>query len=910
MKRLTNQRVTSLRPLALAMATLFSQALIAQDQNEEEQSAIEEIVVTGSYRASLSQAVDMKRLNPAISDSLIATDIADFPDQNLAEALQRIPGVAIERDKGMGTKVNVRSLGVEYTHTTINNVSTSSGSGGRDVNFDIFASELIQSVTVKKSPLASDEEGGVAGVVAINTAKPFDYQGNRYVANLQAAYNDLSEKTDPRYSFLISQNKNDKFGFLVSFAAEDRTVRTDQADTAEFKTLGTVVEDAYDITYEKAINNGLSDAQAEQLASQARSQAIPQGVSEDVLYAENIRDDIMLNAQEKWGVTTALQYRPNTQMLWTLDVMAGNFKGKEDDYMFGSWTGDVTRAYDLTIDNNNIITKGSFDNAQHEFKSYDRYRDEDYHQASLNFDWDINQWQIKTLLGYSGAQRSYQRTQAKWTNYAAITQEYTDNGMIRYSSDLDLANDVEEYSFVFWDFDNTKTEDQKYVGQADVIRDMALASLPSLTTIQFGTRYSEKSMDYDHGWTEVKGETVYQGEGGRQYTSEEWVGTPLPVDQIVSVNTLIPGGDYMQDMPGKFDAWMAVPNAWAREQYYVDGLTPNYFFNDHFRVDEDVLALYAMADFDFDIGRFPAALNVGGRYIRTEQQSYGYQNVDGEWSTEPVMFEANYNDFLPSLNLAVDLTDDILLRFSAAKVMTRASLGQLSGKRNISTNDKTIDMGNPQLNPLRATQADIALEYYADEDTFFAITAFYKDLKSFITEAKIGTTDYQGEEFEVYSFVNGKGSSIRGAEIIAQFPFTHFSSALQGFGVNANYTWVDSSNGHISDIGLEVPMFGLSKQSYNATLYFEKADFDFRLSYNFKGESVQNLEDNLYPVYRDDYGQFDLSAGYQIHENVKLTTQVINLTDEYISEYQVQPRYPMMYQVSGRRISVGVRATF
>lgn len=912
MKQPKRWTACGLKPAFVAVAAaLGSQGIWAQTAEPAATAAdIENIVVTGSYRESLAQAVDMKRVNIAISDSIVATDIADFPDQNLAEAMQRIPGVAIERNKGMGTKVNVRSLGVEYTHTTINNVSTSSGSGGRDVNFDIFASELIQSVTVKKSPTAADEEGGVAGVVAIQTARPFDYSGTRAIASVEGAYNDLSEKTDPRYSFLISKNQDDKWGMLFSYAAEDRTVRTDQADTAEFKTLGSIRDDAYAITYKQAIAAGQSEAAAVQAAEHARSIALPDDVSPDALYAENVRDDIILNDQEKWGATAAFQYRPTDSLELGLDLMAGNFSGKEDDYLFGSWSGDATRARDLTIDQNGVVTKGTFDNTQHEFKSYDRYRDEDYQQASFTLNWLVDGWTVDALIGYSGAERDYQRTQAKWINFAPLTQQYTDNGMVRSSEGFDLANDVSDYTFKFWDFDNTKVEDDKLVYQADFQKNLQFDALPALVSVHFGSRYSQKSMTHDHGWTEVQGETIYKGEGGRQSTSDEWVGLPLPVDHVVSVNDVIPGKDYMSEISGKFDSWVVIPNAWAREQYYVDGLEPNYFFNDHYQVDEDVLAFYAMADFSFDVADMPVELNLGVRRIDTQQTSFGYQNIDGQWSDAPVQFDADYADTLPSMNLSLSLNDDMLVRFAAAKVMSRASLSQLSGKRNISTNDKTIKMGNADLDPLRANQFDLAFEWYVDEDALFAVTAFYKDLESFITEAKTGTTQYQGEEYEVYSFVNGEGSSIKGAEVIAQFPLSMLSDSLDGFGINANYTRVSSSDGHISDIGLQVPMFGLSEDSYNATLYYEKHGFDARLSYNYKGESVTSLEDNLYPVYRDAYGQFDFSAGYEINEHIKLIAKVINLTDEHISEYMVSPLYPKMLQVSGRRLSLGLRASF
>ncbi|MFZ5728581.1 MAG: TonB-dependent receptor plug domain-containing protein, partial [Pseudomonadota bacterium] len=161
----------------------------AQDQATE----VDEIVVTGSYERSLQQAVELKRENVGFSDSIVATDVANFPEQNLAEALQRMPGVTIERNKGLGTRVMVRGLPSEFTFVTINDLATASGSGGRDVEFDIFASEIIQQVTVQKSPTAADEEGGIAGSINIRTARPFDYSGARLVGTVEGAYNSISE---------------------------------------------------------------------------------------------------------------------------------------------------------------------------------------------------------------------------------------------------------------------------------------------------------------------------------------------------------------------------------------------------------------------------------------------------------------------------------------------------------------------------------------------------------------------------------------------------------------------------------------------------------------------------------------------------------------------------------------------
>ncbi|MCK5908813.1 MAG: TonB-dependent receptor plug domain-containing protein, partial [Caulobacter sp.] len=230
MNRRTAWLMTSCAAIGLfATTSVQAQATASQDQ-------VEEIVVTGSYRRSLEKAIDMKRENVGFSDSIVATDVANFPEQNLAEALQRMPGVTIERNKGLGGRVSVRGLPAEFTFVTINNLATASGSGGRDVEFDIFASEVVQQVTVQKSPRASDEEGGIAGAINISTARPFDYSGRKLVASAEGAYNSISEKTDPKVAFLASDTWGD-WGGLVSFSAARRTNRTDSNSGINFRPM-------------------------------------------------------------------------------------------------------------------------------------------------------------------------------------------------------------------------------------------------------------------------------------------------------------------------------------------------------------------------------------------------------------------------------------------------------------------------------------------------------------------------------------------------------------------------------------------------------------------------------------------------------------------------------------------------
>ena len=176
---------------------------------------IEEIVVVASYRDRLAASIDLKRRATAFRDSIVAEDIGKFPDLNLAEALQRISGVAISRDNGEGQQVTVRGLGPEFTRVHLNGMSISSsaiggtdqGSRGREFDFDIFPSELFTRIDIEKSPLASQEEGGIAGRMNLRTVKPFDYDGFTVSASGQAGYSELADKTDPRLHALVS-NRN------------------------------------------------------------------------------------------------------------------------------------------------------------------------------------------------------------------------------------------------------------------------------------------------------------------------------------------------------------------------------------------------------------------------------------------------------------------------------------------------------------------------------------------------------------------------------------------------------------------------------------------------------------------------------------------------------------------------------
>lgn len=917
-----NYKKFTISPLCIAVCSALCLPVMAA----EEQESMEEVVVTGSYVKSLEKAIDMKQDSVGFSDSIVASDIAAFPEQNLAEALQRMPGVTIERSKGLGSKVNVRSLPTEFTHVSINGIATASGSGGRDVEFDIFASEIIQSVTVKKSPTAADEEGGIAGNVIINTARPFDYDGKHVVVSAEAAHNSISEEVDPKFAILASDTFGD-WGALVSFSKAERTNRTDSNSGVDFRPLSRWLEKS---------GSDSKQAQSDQAADVlARDTGI---VIQDrfnadetsrVVFLNKVGDRAYLNEQDKWGATAALQYKPSNEFTLSFDAMVGGYDSTEDEYDAAAYSASSSstleqiHSYDsqtLSEHGITVLTDVSYALTQHEFLSKENIHQTDYNQYSVEMDWVIDSWEVHGLIGYSGAEKESDTTNLKHTSYAPTRTRYTPTGGETIASDnpntIDMYNSPETYLFDYYDVDYVEITDDKYAAQLDGTYFFQWQGLPQLTSIQLGLRYTDKSKERNKGDVRVQGPTA----GDSSYKGVR----TLQDSELTTISDLVPGGDYTAD-PGRNLNWSQVSNGYARDFFRYDGFNVPFQESEYYRVDEEALALYAMADFEFTIGGLKSDFNLGLRYIDTDIKSFGYhqvQNADGStgYTTAPISSAGNYSEVLPSTNIKVALSEDLLLRGSYSETFMRPALSDIAYKRTVSLSDFKYRDGNPALKPTFADQWELGLEWYLANGGLLAASYFEKTIEGVVRETLTGVVNDVTKlnadgsldgvyDFDVYQKVNADGSyDVNGLELIAQFPLAAVHQSLDGFGVNANYTSLDNSLTGSSDLGIPTPPEGLADTTYNFTLYFENDTFDARVSYNYKDAYVETIERDMYPVYRDEYGQYDLSIGYQITDDIKVTLKGINITDEETTGYTMDPRFPTMYEMSGRRISLGIRA--
>lgn len=881
---------------------------------------LDSVQVVGSYSRSLEQAVDIKRSNPGFSDSVVATDVADFPEQNLSEALQRMPGVTIERNKGLGTRVNVRGLPSEFTHVSINNLATASGSGGRDVEFDIFASEIIQQVTVQKSPTAADEEGGIAGSVLISTARPFDYPDRKLVASAEGAYNSISEETDPKLSFLASDTWGD-WGALVSFSKAERTNRTDSTSGINFRPMFRFLE--------------ASDPRGSQAAEVLERDAgivVSDRADRDetgrIIFQDKVGDRVYLNDQDKWGATASVQYRPSGNFSLTFDAMVGGYDTTEDEYDAAAYSAssrstlETIHEYDATTLSEHgmvVLRDVSYTATQHEFLSKERINETDYRQYSVALDWGGDSWNIDAMLGYSGAKKTLDYANLKHVAYAPSRTRWTGGSGETIPSDnpdtIDMYDAAEAYLFEAYETALEQVTDDKYAAQVDFNKALDLAFLPALRNVQFGARYTDKSKERHYGELKITG----PGAG-----DTSWVGTRTLADSPLQwVGDIVPGGGYsVKDLD-----WRQVSNDYARGAFRYPGFATPFDEGQYYRVDEDVTSLYAMADLDFDLGGVPLFVNAGVRYADTAVLSSGYhpvQNADGStgYTDSPVSRKGSYSDLLPSLNMSAELSDGLLLRAAASETLIRPALTDIAYKRTASWNSFRFTDGNPDLLPTSARQWEIGLEKYLEIGGLLAASYFHKRIDGIVVNSLTGVVEdvavYNANgtlnghyDFDVYQPVNADGSyEVDGIELIAQFPLDMLHVSLEGFGVNANYTKLDSSLAGESDLGISTPMPGLAENTFNFTLYYDNDRFDARVSYNHKDEYVESIGYNMYPIWRDAYGQLDVSIGYRVTDHIKLSLKGINVTDEETRGYTMDPSFPTMYERSGRRISLGIRADF
>lgn len=881
-----------------SLAAMTAVPAFAQDADEGAVSA-DEIVVTG-FRASLDKALDQKRNSTGAVDVIVAEDIAKFPDQNLAESLQRIPGISIQRDAGEGRAITVRGLGAQFTRVRLNGMetiatSTDGASANRDRAFDfnVFASELFTSLVVHKTASASLDEGSLGAVVDLNTGNPLGgKEGFTAVASVQGRYNDLSKDVDPRLAGLVAWTNADKtFGVSASVAWADYT-------TLE---LG---------------NNSVRWAQApfrsvDGVTCMSGSAFVADPSDECVAVAEAFhpripRYGLVSHDRERLGATASIQFEPTENTKLSIDGLYSTFKETRDEYWGEVLLRSNERGIDVSnyvIDGDNNLISADLDNVYVRTERYSRQSKTKFYQISGRLEQRLTDtFKLNLIGGFSKSK-------------ADIPVETT------------LAFDDTDATGYHYDYSNMKFPLLSFGAGIDDPSSFVLAEFrdrPSYLTNKFKTFAADFDWDVADGFNLLGGGFFRQFDfdtvGYRRdstycsaFTCEDGVGGLPVTSDIADIFELgdagQPSGNTNAWVVPDLDAGTALIDLYGRPAVLQQG--------EQRAVAEKTFGGWLMTEFETEVLGMRLTGNAGVRYAKTKQSSSGF--TSGTFVT----VDRSYDDWLPSFNLNLHPTDNVILRGAIAKVITRPTLGTLSPSASVDQFNFRVTTGNPFIDPYRATTFDLAAEWYFAPGAIASVAFFAKDVESFplgtstqgtydssavpLPPLTPGTPAYNAivlgqdpdRQFEFRTTGNGPGANLKGVELSLQLPFSVFSDSLRYFGVLANATFVKSDVDYsiagplAYDPGQNKlvaqpngdyvqPLLGLAKRAWNATAYYDDGKFSVRASAAWRAgyNDSTSGNNNVFEGYGSSFN-VDASIRYALTDNIELSIEGTNLTDDY-----------------------------
>lgn len=862
-----------LMALAMAGAAAAQEAPAPAAGAAPEDDAVEAVVVTG-FRASLANALDIKRRENDLVDVIKAQDIADFPDLNLAESLQRVPGVSIDRDGGEGRTITVRGLGPDFTVVRLNGLEALATTGGKDssgganrgrqFDFSIFASELFNSVTVRKSTSASNEEGSLGAIIDLQAARPFDFSGPAMSMGAKIGWNDLSRENDPRFTFLASNRWDTgigEIGALISVAYAERKTLEEGSSTGRWENPSVAFNSSTSFPCSGAAYNPVSGPPltcsqiGTVVGGTSPTTPAAAGTANNLWHPRIPRYGRLQYDQKRLGLTGSLQWRPTENSTLSLDALVANFTNNRDETYLEvisfsrSGAGmPQTDVVNFQADDKGHLIKGTFDDVDARVE----YRHDDlkteFNQFTLTYDTKFGEaGHLNMVYGQS---RSIQDNPVQTT--FSFDRYNSDNYSYDYSGNDKLPN-------FNYGFDPTNPANFVYSpsnanGDPSLLRMRPSKAVNTFKTFRadvdyqildgFKLRYGGDYKEYGFSSWEQRLYSRNLASTGTTFTAEAAYGLPAGVN-VADVSRLITGFGRGLDLPA------GVPTSWIAPD--LDKLSKVLDYNCNcinangdFRlsvlnqlgalreITEKDTAFYLQGDFDYDIFNIPVRGNFGVRQVKTEQSATGHYNsgnktvsvstpfgvISEQVATDAVQtVDREYTNTLPSLNISAQPMENLFIRFAAAKVMTRPQLPNLTpGFTAMSQSNQTLTRGNPDLNPMLANNLDLSFEWYPDKETLFSAGFFQKDIKSYIqqtaevmTWAETGLPDSllsngntSSTEFTVTTNVNSPGGKLKGFELSAQRPFTFLPAPFDKFGAILNYTHVKSDIAYI----IKSPTYG------------------------------------------------------------------------------------------------------
>lgn len=910
--------------LIIRGVTQFSQAVAATAGDQTGNAdLVDDILVTGYYSRGVARALDVKRDADSISDAVVAADVGKLPAFNIAEALQRVPGVSIVREAGEGQFISVRGLGPNFQAVTFNGMPLAynenirnSGQSGRQFRLQVLPASLIDSVVVTKSPTADMVENGVGSNVDIRLINPLDRDPFLAVSAF-AGYEERTETVNPNGAVSLGWRNADR-------------------------TLGLV--------------GGLSytrrDVQFDRLRNGWVTTAIP-GLG-SVRVPGDVQPYLELEDRERISAVAGVQWRPTANLEFDFDGLISQFNNETFERRLTYYIPSQIARLDLStaVVEDGRLVAGTIRGGR--IRNYSEFLDQSHQNLQLNGTMRLNigEWKIEPRISYSRALSDLvtplQRVQYQTANGRGGDITFDFRGDVRGNAQvpalftsLDLTNPA-LMPFETFQIRPINSEDEDKTAVLNLVRDsdIDLGGI-SITRLHFGGQYSDRFRDYQR---RDRSNTVLRPGLTR---TDDFLSFPVP-------------GNAFDQSIGTFQDWTNVDWGLFNSSYTLgtefNGVNPSAHdlsptaadLQNSYRIEEQISAGYGRADFATRIADRTVTGNIGLRYVEVNSAVAGTTlsavvNSAGAVTTvrTPLTTESSYTEWLPSLNARIELGTNFQLRLGAARTITPPSLSEL--RNSINTNSVTVtrifnlgaaaltdptliltaSAGNPDLKPYTSTNLDASLEWYFENFGALTVAAFYKDVSGYIA------SDFQTRTLP---FAVNDGSTLPvdvlvstptnvGDALIEGIEFGYTKKLESGLGLTATATFATS------ELELDRPsvgvqsagMQGVSDTSFSITPFFERGPFEINASYTYRssyrtdaGAVVTSLPtpEDVVAYYQDGFGILDMGASYQLQSNIELFVQAVNVLDARQVSYAGTPDEFSEIHTFGRSPNLGFRARF
>lgn len=830
--------------------------------------SMQQVEVHG-LRATQKRNLLEKRDATNIVDTVSAEDVGKFPDKNVADSLQRLPGISVDRTWGEGRDIFVRGTDKNLNMTQLNGQSVASAywwkndSQSRGFNYDILPSELVGSLDVYKSPSSDLDEGSIGGLVIVKTRKPLQFKETvTGQFSAEATYSKLPKKTDPQLSGLFNwRNPERTAGMLIAVSQQKRTMRRDGLENFTDATKYTIVD-----------QNG--------------------AVTPNAYASWGGGTPIFRQNRERQTGNLTLQLRPTANSDVSLNYLHSymDMDNSNQNYLWQiGGLADATNTIHITnprfittSDGTKAVVGGTVGPATGvSFEPI--YRDAFVKSRVLDLEGNLDgdTWRLHGQAGTTSAAGGSNHDRNFWFtgNTRATINIAPDTYEVHY---LDM-NPLDPTKLTLQSARDwiRRMDGKESYAQADLEMDVDNSFIKS---VKVGAKFRDNEVRNHR----IIGTDGPGHPGWQSYSLADLsTGASPPISQRAATAGSLTQFAWVDD-------GLAASKGFAM---YDKGMTYAEAMGEYYRIKERISAAYVKANY----ATGPWRGDFGVRVVRTRQTSEANQDLAGTGVYSPVSIGRTYTDVLPSLNAVYELRKNLLLRGAIARVMARNTYSDLSASTEVSGTTNAATAGNPLLKPYHADQWELGAEWYFADASMISGTVFGKKLDTFIytSTAMENVAGVMRPVTRPHNADNGE--TVNGLELQWQQAFGN------GFGTIVNYTFTDAKTGALAG-GRKLNVVGNSRNQLNVGPYFERNGFSVRITYNYRSKSYGGLDEGGQDV-TSAYGQWDASASWDITPQWSLYANAVNIANAVIRT-NTTDGLPVGVYENGSRYSLGVRAKF